>query len=208
MPSRLQPCAYRFELFRRCFFVRVEMIQAIHHQGVRIGKNPLVDGKPLTGLIDALIHGDGLFRCFADSVLEIDEREMEQLQRSIYALQKVRFGVGVGFVRRPRDSADFGDRRKPVFEPANVAVGFPRITPGPIDAEAATSSCVLSRHVELVIGSSRERFGIHNRVTLENQRYCIWSRASPNACRSLSAFFMSSVVAYGYSEYSIKLGRW
>ena len=48
---------------------------------------------------------------------------------------------------------------------------------------------------------------IKSYVSLIARTHCIWSSASEKARFSLSAFLISSAVAYGYSPYSRKLGH-
>ena len=45
-------------------------------------------------------------------------------------------------------------------------------------------------------------------TALRSMPYCIWSSISPRLFLIRSAFFISSALTYGYSPYSMKLGRW
>src|SRR5262249_16121129 len=47
--------------------------------------------------------------------------------------------------------------------------------------------------------------GSHRRI---RRRHCISSSTAEKACRRRSAFLISSLPTYGYSPYSMKLGRW
>ena len=47
-----------------------EVVQAEHHQRVRVGQHPFVNRQLVAGLIDALKHGDGMPGRLTDDLLE------------------------------------------------------------------------------------------------------------------------------------------
>src|SRR5579862_6460215 len=171
------------------------MVEPEDHQRVGIGENPLVNRQLLAGLIDALVDGDGLPRYFADDALKVQQRKVEELERPLDALQKHLIRICLRFVRRPRDAAHFGHRRKPIVQLSDVAIRFPGVTPRPINAEAAFAFDVWPRYVELVICAA-------------GRAHCIWSSIVLSDCFTCSAFLISSAETNGYSPYSMKLGRW
>ena len=71
-----------FDLGLRRLLLGNQVVQPEHHQGVGVGKHTLVQRQSLAGLIDPLVHRDGLPGGLADHVLKADDRQMEQLQRS------------------------------------------------------------------------------------------------------------------------------
>ena len=64
------------------------MIEAEHHQRVRVVENARVDRKFLPRLVDALVHGDRMARQLSNQLLETKQRQMEQLERAGDALQE------------------------------------------------------------------------------------------------------------------------
>ena len=65
------------------------MVQAEHHQRVRVGQNPFVDGQPVAGLVHALEHRDRVPGDLAGELLEAQRGAVEQLQRAGDALQEL-----------------------------------------------------------------------------------------------------------------------
>src|SRR5437588_615404 len=54
---------------------------------------------------------------------------------------------------RAFDRADFGHCREAIFHGGGIALGFPRVTPRPVDAQAALARRVSARDVVLVVGA-------------------------------------------------------
>ena len=54
-----------------------QMIEAEHHQGVRIVENARVDGKFLARLVDALVHGNWMSGQLSNQLLETEQRQVE-----------------------------------------------------------------------------------------------------------------------------------
>ena len=84
---------------------------------------------------------------------------MEQLQGSADALQEIHLVPLGAFESRPGDPANFGHRGKPIVQLGEIAVRFPRIAPGPVDAHAAFAGRVLTGDVVLVVGAGGLRCG-------------------------------------------------
>ena len=77
----------------------------------------------------------------------------EQLQRSTDALQEIHLVPLGGFEVRPRDPTNLSHRGKPIVQLREIAVGFPRIAPGPVNTYAAFAGRVLTGDVVLVVGA-------------------------------------------------------
>ena len=150
-PFALEPLADRVDLARLRFLLGDEVVQAEHHQRVRVGQHPFVNRQPVTGLVDALEHGDGVPGRLADDLLEGKRGPVEQLQGPADALQEVHLVPLGGFESRPRDPANLGHRGKPIVQLGEIAVRFPRIAPGPVNAHAAFAGRVLTGDVVLVV---------------------------------------------------------
>ena len=83
-----EPVAQRFDLFCGSLLFRNEMVEAEHHQGVRIVEDARVDRELLPRLVDTLVHGDGMSRQLTDQLLEAEQRQMEQFEGPGDPLQK------------------------------------------------------------------------------------------------------------------------
>jgi hypothetical protein len=83
-----QPRTQRLDLRRSRILLRHQVVEAKHHQRVRIVEDTRVDRQLLTRLIDALVHGHRLPGQLADQLLETEQRQMEQFERTGDALQK------------------------------------------------------------------------------------------------------------------------
>ena len=107
------------------------MVEPEDHQGVGVGEDPFVDRKLVAGLVDALKYGDRVAGGFAGQVLECQRRAVEKFQGAGDALEEVR-GVVLGcFVGGPRHVADLGHGGEAVVHRGRIALGFPRVAPGP-----------------------------------------------------------------------------
>ena len=95
----------------------------------------------------------GMAGDFTGDFLEAQRRAMEKLQRTGDALQELRRAPLRRLVARPQNVADLGHRREAVFHRGGIALRFPRITPGPVDAQAALAACIFARDVVLVVGA-------------------------------------------------------
>ena len=97
-----EPLAQRLDFLRGGLLFGDQMIEAEHHQRVRVLEHACVDRQLLPGLVDALIHGDGMSRQLADQLLKPEQRQMEQLERAGDALQEhLAEYSGVSYVARP-----------------------------------------------------------------------------------------------------------
>ena len=138
------------------------MIEAEHHQRVRIVEHARIDRQFLTGLIDALVHGDGMPRLFPDQLLETKQRQMEEFERAGDALQEHPGRVLECLVGGPGHAADFRDRGEPIVHLGDVAIRFPRVAPGPVNAEPPLAWRVRTRNLDLVV---RARTGCRSHDT-------------------------------------------
>ena len=147
----LEPLAHGFDFLRRRLLLGDQMIEAEHHQRVRIVENARVDRQLLSRLVDALVDGHGMSRQLSNQLLETQQRQMEQFERAGDALQKHLRGVLGRLVRRPGHAAHFGDRGEAIVHLGDVAVRFPRVAPGPVDAEPPLPWRVRTRNLDLVV---------------------------------------------------------
>ena len=151
----LQPFPDGADLLRCGFLFRQDVVQPEDHQGVGVGEDPLVDRQLVAGLVDALEDGDRVAGGFAGQFLESQRRAVEQFQGAGDALQEVRLVVFRCLVARPQGVADFGHGGEAVVHRGGIALGFPRVAPGPVDADAPLARGVLARDVALVVGACR-----------------------------------------------------
>src|SRR5580765_2640566 len=84
---------------------------------------------------------------------------MEQLQSSTDTLQEIHLVPLRRFERRPRNSANFGHRGKPIVQLGKIAVRFPRIAPGPVDGHPTLAGRMFSGDMVLVVRSGILRCG-------------------------------------------------
>src|SRR3954453_5065059 len=127
------------------------MIEAEHHQRVRIVENARVDRKFLTRLVDPLVHRDGMSRQLADQLLKAEQRQMKQFERASDALQERLGSVLRRLIRGPGHPAHFADGGEAIIHLHDVAARLPRVAPGPVDAEAPLAGRVRTRHRDLVV---------------------------------------------------------
>src|SRR4051794_28385931 len=91
----------------------------------------------------------------ANDVLETERRAVEQLERPCNSLQEIcRVPLG-RFILRPSDATNFRHRREAIVHNRRIAVRFPGIAPGPVDANPSLATRVLARHVVLIVGPWR-----------------------------------------------------
>ena len=69
-PFAFEPLADRVDFARLRFLFGDEVVQAEHHQRVRVGQHPFVNRQLVAGLVDALKHGDGMPGRLTDDLLE------------------------------------------------------------------------------------------------------------------------------------------
>ena len=65
-----EPFADRVDFARLRLLFGDEMVQAEHHQRVRVGQHPFINRQLIAGLIDALKNGDRMPRRLPDDLLE------------------------------------------------------------------------------------------------------------------------------------------
>ena len=141
----------RFDLLRGRLLLGDQMIEAEHHQRVRVVENARVDRKLLPRLVDALVDGDWMSGLLADQLLETEQRQVEQLERAADALQEHARRILGRLIGGPGHPAHFGDGGEAVVHLGDVAIGFPRVAPRPVDAETAASRRVRTRNFDLVV---------------------------------------------------------
>ncbi len=131
-----------------------QVVEAENQQGVGIGEDAFINDEFVTGLVDALIDGDGLAGGFAGELLKGEGGAVKEFEGSGDALEELGGDPLGRFVGGPGDAPDLGHGGKAIVHFGGVAVGFPGIAPGPIDAQASFAADVFARDVVLVIGSS------------------------------------------------------
>src|SRR6185503_4927686 len=150
----LQPGPDRFDFTLVRLLLGDEVVEAEDHERVGVREDPLVDREAVPCLVDPLIDRDRVSVRFFRGFLEAEHAAMEQLEGARDALEKIHFVPLRRFEPGPPDAPHLGHGRETVVELRDVAVGLPRITPGPIDAETPLAPGVLPRHVRLVVGAS------------------------------------------------------
>ena len=93
-------------------------------------------------------------QCVADHHLKANERQMKEFQCSSDALQKHLFRILDRLIVWARPPAEPQSWSRSDYPFRDIAVGLPRVTPGPVDAEAPFSRGVFSGHVKMVVGSA------------------------------------------------------
>ncbi len=151
----LEPLAEGRDLLRRSLLLRQQVVQPEDHQRVRIRQDPLVDRLPIAGLVDPLEDGDGLVGGFAYELLKAQRGAVKQLQRAGNALQEGLLVPFPGFILGPGHPPNLGEGGEAVVHDGRVAVRFPGIAPGPVDAHPTLAGLVLARHMILVVGPRR-----------------------------------------------------
>src|SRR5436190_3197517 len=73
------------------------------------------------------------------------------------ALQKCPLRPLWFLIPRPSHAADLGHCREPVIQFGDITVCFPWIAPGPVNTEALAACYILSRLIDLIIGTWRIR---------------------------------------------------
>jgi hypothetical protein len=79
---------------------------------------------------------------------------VKQLKRSRDALKKLRGAPFRRLVGRPEDVPNLGHGGEAVLHRRGIALGFPGIAPGPVDAYAPLARRVFARNVILIVGPS------------------------------------------------------
>src|SRR5262245_63521540 len=80
---------------------------------------------------------------------------MEQFERPGDSLQEIRLIPLWRLILGPGDAANLGHRREAIVHNRRIAVGLPRITPGPVDANPSLARGVFARHVVLIVSPRR-----------------------------------------------------
>src|SRR5205814_4667 len=83
--------------------------------------------------------------------LDTEQRQVEHFERAGDALQRRLRRVLTGLIRRPGHPTHFGDGGEAIVHLRDVAVRLPRVTPGPVDAEAPLAWRVRARNLDLVV---------------------------------------------------------
>ena len=145
------------------------MVEAKDHHRIGVGQNTIIDRQFLPGLIDPLIYRNRFAGNFLGETLKPYGRQMKQLQCACNALQEHLFREFRRFITRPRHAAHFRYGRKAIVQLRYVAIGLPRIAPGPIDAEPSFPRDILPRHIDLVVGSRRV---LDDHIDIAGRRFC------------------------------------
>src|SRR5690348_6130225 len=111
------------------------MVETKYHHSVGVRQDAFVDKLLVAGLVDTLEHRDWVVGDLADNVLKAECRAVEQFKRPCDALKEIYLIPFRRFVVRPGDSTNLSHRREPIVHNRGIAVGFPRVAPGPIDAD-------------------------------------------------------------------------
>src|SRR5262252_3405076 len=90
---------------------------------------------------------------FPCNLLKRERRPMEKFQSSSNSLQEVFFIPFRTLISWPGYSANLRHGRETIVHLGRVAVGLPRITPGPVDGDSSGAGRVLARNVVLVIST-------------------------------------------------------
>ena len=151
----LQPFADRRDLLGSRLLLGENMVESENHQRVGVGEDALVDRLFEPGLIDALEHGDGMASRLARDLLKAERGAVEQFQRSGDALEELRRAPFRRLVRWPQNVPDLRHGGEAVLHRRGVSLGFPGVTPCPVDADAALAGRVFSVNVVLVVSAGR-----------------------------------------------------
>src|SRR6478735_2983574 len=157
----LQPLPDRGYLFRTGCFARLEVIQAEHQQRIRVIEDAFIDGLREPRLVDPLVYGDRMAGHFLCRALKVQRGAMEQFQRAGDTLQEALIGELRFLESRPGYAPDLGHRREAVVQHGQVALRFPWIAPGPVDAQASAAGRAFSQAVALVVGPGGLCSGCH-----------------------------------------------
>ena len=126
MPSRLSHSRMAVDFPRRGLLLGDEVVQAEHHQRVRVGEDSLVDRQLVARLVDALVDGHRMPGRLAHDLLEGEGGAVEQLQGAGDPLEEVH-PVPLGLLEaRPGHPADLGHGREAIVQLGRVAVALPR----------------------------------------------------------------------------------
>ena len=85
----LQPLPDGGDLLRRGGLLGYQMVEAENHQGIRVRQNPFVYRQLVSGLVDALEHGNRMTGSLTCQLLEGECGAVEELQRARDALEEV-----------------------------------------------------------------------------------------------------------------------
>ncbi len=133
----------------------LQVVEPEHHEGVGVGENPLVNGKPEASAWSTRWNTAAWVACdLAREPLEVECGAMEQLEAcrrspaGNCAAPPLRLLVGW-----PHHRAHFGHGREAILHRGRIALRLERKAPGPVDAQPAFARCVLAGDVVLVIGA-------------------------------------------------------
>ena len=126
-----------------------------HQERIAVRQNPLVNRQFVPRLVYALEYSDWMACGFAGNLLEAKRGAVKQLKRTGDTLEELRCAPLRRLVVRPQHVADLGHRGEAVLHFCGIALGFPRIAPRPVDAQAAFACRVFSRDVILVVSACR-----------------------------------------------------
>ena len=151
----LEPLANGCDFLRCGLLLGKKMVESEHQERVGVRQNPFVNRQSVARLVDALEHCDRVAGGFAGNLLEAECGAVKKLQRAGDPLKELRRALLRRLVGWPQHIADFGHRREAVLHRRGVALGFPWVTPCPVDAQAAFARRVFAGDVVLVVGARR-----------------------------------------------------
>src|SRR5438034_8141359 len=157
-----QKIANRRDFGLTCLLIRTEGVQSPHQKCVGVCEHTLVERYFVPGLVNSLIDGNRMARCFSHKMLKGQPSSEEKFKRSgdtLLEQQWVR--IFWRLKRRPSDPANLGHARKAVIQLGEILVGLRRVTPSDIDAEASSPRSIFPRDVNLVICTSELRRCAH-----------------------------------------------
>src|SRR5262249_4454557 len=96
---------------------------------------------------------NGMAGRFARDLLKTQGRSVKEFQSAGDALQKVRMAPLGLFISRPEHVAHLRHGREAVLHLRRIALGLPRITPRPINAQTTFARRVLTRNMILIVGA-------------------------------------------------------
>src|SRR6266403_4745243 len=143
------------------------MVEAEHHQRVRVSQDSFIYRQLVSRLINSLEHGHRMASDFARCFLKCERGTVEQLQGSGNSLQKMHRIPVHSLIRWPGNSAHFSHGREAVVKRCDISVGLPWVTPGPVDGDTSFA-CILARYMILVVRPRRLIIGAHGCLPLSS----------------------------------------
>src|SRR4029077_13247490 len=99
---------------------------------------------------------------FTYDPLKRERVAVEKFQCPGNSLQEMHFIPFRSLIPGPGDSPDLGHGREAIIKFSGVPVGFPGVTPGPVDRNSPFTRSVLAGCMILVVSTRRLRNGAHD----------------------------------------------